>query len=369
MSARVRKTNLRWIAPAAAAGLVIASPSLWASLASAEPPLPPRSADEIIAGVLAVRPMAFSGEVSQTMQLGLPQFPFEANVDFANPNSMWSLASGSNTWRLWHDGDQSYRVAIIRGQSESDLISNGHVMWAWSSDSQQAVRTELPAGETTPPEDQPLPVPVPTDTAKEILREVEQYSTVATDANVRVAGRAAYELVITPTDDTTRVAQLRVAVDAETSLPLRLQVFSTGSAEPAIEIAFTKINYGAQNASTFEFTPPPGAEVIEASHPEVIEGEQQTPELPPAEVGPEAQGEPPVRSIGEGWSQIAIAEPGTQMGEVTANPVFAQLPHVQGEWGSGVVLDGALVSIVFSDDGRVAMGAVPAEALYEALAK
>ncbi|MDO5684346.1 MAG: hypothetical protein Q4G46_16160, partial [Propionibacteriaceae bacterium] len=90
---------------------------------------------------------------------------------------------GTNTWRLWYDGDRSYRVAMIRGQSESDLISNGSVLWAWSSQSQTTVRTELEP--PTSGQNHPVPAGSPQEAAREVLREFEQYSAVTTDANVR----------------------------------------------------------------------------------------------------------------------------------------------------------------------------------------
>lgn len=346
---------------------MIASPALWNTVATAEPTLPPRTADEIIANVLSADPVAFSGEVSQSMNLGLPTLPGQSGVDLTNPEAIWSLASGTNTWRLWYDGEHSYRVAILRGQAESDLISNGSVLWVWSSQSQTAVRTDLPSAPAEPG-DHPVPATSPQQVAQELLREIEQYSTVATDANVRVAGRAAYELVVTPTDSQTRVAQARIAVDAETSLPLRLQVFSTTSADPAIEIAFTKINFAVPNASVFEFTPPPGAEVIEgpkhelgADAPQSPADEVAVPEQP-GEVVPADQRP---TSIGEGWSQVVV----TPAFEQASNPLTEMLPRVSGKWGSGVALDGTLISVVFADDGRVAFGAVAPETLYQALAR
>ncbi len=360
------------MAPAAAASLVIASPGLLSSLASAEPVLPPRTADEIIADVLSAKPVAFTGEVVQTMELGLPSLGFEPGVDFTNPNSIWALASGSNTWRLWYDGGNSYRVAIIRGQAESDLISNGSVLWAWSSESQTAVRSELEPG--TSGDNLPLPAGSPQEAAVEVLRELEQYSAVSTDSNVRVAGRDAYELVITPSDDQTRVAQVRLAVDAETSLPLRVIVSSTTSATPAIEIGFTKINYSAPNPSVFEFTPPPNAEVIEAGHAGELESaerpEIEAPGAPADDVVPSEDAGPLTQ--GEGWSRVTVTPPmemDTGSPSPMDNPMVQLLPRVQGDWGSGVVLDGTLISVVIADDGRMAFGAVAPEALYQALAK
>ena len=375
-----RRTSFRWIAPAAAAGLVIATPGLLTVGASAEPTLPPRDAEEIIAAVIAAEPVAFSGEVTQEMDLGLPALPRDAGVDFTDPGALWSLASGTNTWRVWYDGGHSYRVAIIRGQSESDLISNGSVLWAWSSQSQTAVRTELGAAET--PDDHSVPTETPQDAAREMLRELGQYSAVATDENVRVAGRSAYEVVVTPQDDDqTRVAQVRMAVDAETSMPLRLEVYSTVTGRLAVDVGFTRIDYSTPNASVFEFTPPPGAEVVEGSwptaDPQLPTDEPMTPSDAQATPGADATTATPPNPVtmGEGWSQVTITSAGTQGASDSpgtpegANPLATVLPHISGDWGSGTVLDGTLVSFVFADDGRVAFGAVAPEALYEALAR
>lgn len=349
----------------------MAAPGLLSVGAQAEPTLPPRDADEIIAEVLSADPVPFSGELSQTMDLGLPSLPSDAGVDFTNPDALWSLASGTNTWRLWYDGDHSYRAAIIRGQSESDLISNGSVVWAWSSQSQTAVRTELAPTATT--DELPVPLESPQDAAKELLRELEQYSAVATDANVKVAGRAAYEVVVTPSDEQTRVAELRMAVDAETALPLRLEVLSTVTGEPAVEIGFTRIDYSRPNASVFEFTPPPNAEVIEKTLP------AEPPGLPTEHSAPEASPSdelmPAPTTVGEGWSQVTVipahGSPSTDQSPTAEadNPLADLLPRASGEWGSGAVLDGTLVSFVFADDGRIAFGAVEPEALYEALTR
>jgi hypothetical protein len=44
-----------------------------------------------------------------------------------------------------------------------------------------------------------------------------------------------------------------------------------------------------------------------------------------------------------------------------------QLKRVSGDWGSGRLLAGTAFSVVLTDDGRVAVGAVTPEALYKAL--
>jgi hypothetical protein len=49
--------------------------------------------------------------------------------------------------------------------------------------------------------------------------------------------------------------------------------------------------------------------------------------------------------------------------------VLKSLPTVSGSWGSGTLLRSALFSVVLTDDGRVAIGAVPPSVLYDALAR
>ena len=49
--------------------------------------------------------------------------------------------------------------------------------------------------------------------------------------------------------------------------------------------------------------------------------------------------------------------------------MLGKLPAVSGSWGSGHLLRSALVSAVLTDDGRVAIGAVPPQMLYAALSR
>jgi hypothetical protein len=50
------------------------------------------------------------------------------------------------------------------------------------------------------------------------------------------------------------------------------------------------------------------------------------------------------------------------------NGILKALPSTSGTWGRGHVLEGTLFSLVLTDDGRVAVGAVAPDQLYRALA-
>ena len=71
--------------------------------------------------------------------------------------------------------------------------------------------------------------------------------------------------MLTPTSTLTLVGRIAVAIDAETRLPLRLQVFPRGSDGAAIEAGFTAVSFEPIDPSMFAFTPPPGTTVRQAA--------------------------------------------------------------------------------------------------------
>ncbi len=94
---------------------------------------------------------------------------------------------------------------------------------------------------------------------------------------------------------------------------------------------------------------------------------------------------PPPTVVGSGWSQVVIARlpadlasgavpasaessSASPMAGLDAVALLASLPRISGEWGTGRVLSGTLVSAILTDDGRVAIGAVGPKTLSAALA-
>jgi len=182
-----------------------------------------------------------------------------------------------------------------------------------------------------------------------------------------------YELTLTPKQADTLVARVVIATDAETRVPLRVQVFSTEIPDPAFEVAFTSVDFAKPDADVFAFTPPPGADVTEHS---AADGDR-----PMAYSGskPDPAKQPTI--VGEGWSQVVVVPvPASGMADLTAAgedlpagagdalALLQALPRTSGDWGTGSVLSGTLFSAIMTDDGRIAIGAVTPEALGAALA-
>jgi hypothetical protein len=101
--------------------------------------------------------------------------------------------------------------------------------------------------------------------AQRALETLAPYAKVSVITASTVAGRPAYELVLTPISTLTLIGRIAVAIDAETRLPLRFQVFPRGSDAAAIEAGFTNVSFDPIDPSMYSFTPPPGATVRQAA--------------------------------------------------------------------------------------------------------
>ncbi|KZX20027.1 LolA family protein [Rathayibacter tanaceti] len=197
----------------------------------------------------------------------------------------------------------------------------------------------------------------PSAAAERLLSSIDPTTSVAVGSDVRVAGRDAYELVLTPRDSTTLVGSATVSVDGETGLPLGVAVTARGATAPAFSIAYTSIDLSTPDASLFSFTPPAGAEVIEQGAPE-----QGTTDAPtPAPDAPVDTNREDVTTTGTGWGTI-VELPAGDPGAL--GPLEAVTTPTEG----GRVLSSALVTVLLTDDGRVLAGSVPVEALRDAAA-
>jgi hypothetical protein len=79
--------------------------------------------------------------------------------------------------------------------------------------------------------------------------------------------------------------------------------------------------------------------------------------------------------VGTGWDTVVVTRAPADAGDnpLTGLPqelagLLSRLPSRSGDWGSGRVLEGTVFTAVVTDDGRVAVGAVGADAVYRALA-
>jgi hypothetical protein len=140
-----------------------------------------------------------------------------------------------------------------------------------------------------------------------------------------------------------------------------VQVLARGSKRAALDVSFTRFDDSVPSNDNFDWTPPPGA-VVNGTPPRHPPGFQ-----PPAS----ALEHPDVTPIGAGWSTVfkvtgvpTLSALGSQ--DKQAGALLAALPEVHGSWGSGRLFSSALLTALVTSDGRVFVGAVDPELLYQA---
>ncbi|TWE09433.1 LolA family protein [Rudaeicoccus suwonensis] len=387
MSLFDRRPALRWVAPGAALAVVVVGTQIATRLpADAAVTLPHITAAQLLTQVESAKPQALQGTVSVSMNLGLPSLPtsMTGGSDSAQPLS-W--LSGTHTAKVWYDGAAGSRVALLGDGSETDIYAISTGVWVWNS-ADRSVEHIAPPVVTGNHRQHPLKsnstgttadsqaLTTPEGVASWALQQLDATTAVTTSSNVSVAGRSAYQLVLTPKTSGTKIGSVRVAFDAATKVPLRAEVYAAGASSPAVSVGFSSVSFTKPAAGNFDFTPPPGAKVTV----------QQMPAKPSAN-SLSSLGLTAPTVTGTGWASVAtgtlpMTNPNVTEGDSgqgspqrTSNSATSMtqllklLPTVSGSWGTGHLLSTSLFTAVLANDGRYAIGAVPAQTLYTALAK
>lgn len=310
--------------------------------ASISDALPDTSPAVLLAGIEQAKNQPFSGTVVTQMSLGLPQLSASPDED-QGATSVAALLSGTHTMRVWYGAPDRQRIALIGPSSESDVFHSGHDVWQWDSDNRVATHTVLSGDDAQEPMTAESLTPQQLTTFA--LGAVDATTKVSIGPNRTVADRPAYDLVLTPHDGVSRIESVHIAVDGSTKLPLAVEVFSRGNPTPAVDVAFSGITVKRPPSGNFRFMPPPGAAVRERDS--AADG-----------------GEP--HTVGSGWASVVVYQPGAE--DALGLAATSALPAVRGTWGSGRLLDSNLLSVLFTEDGRILAGAVDPAALYSAAA-
>ncbi|WP_433225179.1 LolA family protein [Microtetraspora malaysiensis] len=382
---RIGTRAVRWGVPAAAvavvAGVVAAGPVIAA--VQGKPSLPRHTAAELLADAAekwqSGRLPQMSGTIVETASLGLPALPAAGGA-----TSPLGLLSGSHQAKVWYGGPDRLRLMVPDEMSESDLVVNGDQVWWWDSAANTATRVKgAPDGAGRPDAVPYRGTVTPAQAAEEALRAAGTDTEIAISEDATVAGRAAYQVVLTPKEAGSLVKEVRLAIDGETLVPLRVQLYAKGTAEPAFEVGFDSVTFTPPAPENFAFTPPPGAKVEETTAPSIGRG----PHGMDGMAGVDGQDGAAPRVVGDGWDRVVVVSlskgfegdlagaadraKGARDGDGVAslaNGMVKVATPVSGEWGSGRLIRTKLVSALLTDDGRMLAGAVTPEVLYAAAA-
>jgi outer membrane lipoprotein-sorting protein len=372
--------SLRWAAPVVAGVAVAAAAIIPSAAASADHPvLPARTAGQLLADLASVGPPTLSGTIVETARLGLPDL---SSLPGADGELSWAtLVTGSHTIRVWSSGASRQRVALLGQLAETDVIHDGKTLWTYSSQQNAVTHTTLPADVRSPDLTPASALPVtPAQAAAQALAAIDPTTRVSVDRTAEVAGRSAYQIVLDPKDSRSLVASVTIALDSQTTLPLRVQVYARGQQLPAFETAFTEISFAKPDPSVFAFVPPVGATVTQGffSSPGAVTGKirvrtsflggESSSQAAPGTVPGNTPGNSGsvvhvsagrgVTKLGDGWT--TVVETNLQVA-----PQLGPFTQFTTAVSGGHLLTTALVSVFFTNDGRVFIGSVNGPAIEQ----
>lgn len=352
-----RKTALSVAATGTAAGVVglvlIATP---AGAGEAPPALPPIGAEELVSSVLDLELPAFAGSVEVQNDLGLPI-----------PGVPGGQGDGTAA-QVWSDGTGKARLAVPGRQSETTIVDDGTTVWVWNSEDRTV--TKVPHDKNVA--DKPLEGKFadPAQAAAELVTAMQEDSTVTVDGTARVAGRPVYQLVLTPKPtEKTLLREIRVSVDSELRIPMSVEVLANGQADPALKVGFTEFRATQQDPNLFTFTPPAGATVTEKDVAEEFNGRGVEEMLAQADL----------KTVGRGWDIVAtgklpadaLAAAEDMSGQGGGRNLFTLLGTIGKQVpvgsGTGYVISASVGTAIITEDGRIAIGAVPEQVVIDAV--
>lgn len=337
--------------------------------------LPDKTPEQLLEFVADSDVDQLTATIEQTSELGIPDLGAltegltdrgsgpnaDDAPDAADINDLIALATGSHTAKVYLDGERA-RLQVLDSLAERNVYLDGDAGVAWfvDSESQTATRLTVTGGDGLDRPD-PAPMQTPESMLDDALAHLDETTEVTVGTDARVAGRDVYELVLEPRTADTLVGSVRFAIDGENGAVLAASVTARDQDQPAFSISFTDVSFSAPDASTLTFEPGPDTAVVEK---QLV--------LPSAEELAQKQGDaekdmtdaaaPTVH--GEDWSTV-VELPSRAGGPLEGLPAEQQalLDTITTPVDGGRVLETSLLTVMLTDDGRVLVGAVPAETL------
>ena len=384
------RISKRWV-PSIAVPAVIAVGAIAVPLQANAIDLPDLSPQQVMVLMQGTDVTEFSGTIVKSSNLGLPTLEFSsmmsedsiAQMEEKMPAEMADfvpaviesntltqaieLISGSHTIRVYVSGQDKLRAQILDPMSQRDLIVNGNEFWVYDAKMATALTgtVDIEADPAKQAEAEQkvldyadsiaLDLSSPEAIADYLVSMVDETSQIQVGKDHSVAGRSAYQLVISPESPNSLVASAAVSVDSETGMPLKVEIFSTTQVEAAMTVGFESISFGSVDQGLFSFTPPAGTSVETFDADELI-ATLDGYEKPEGYVSDyEVPAEPEV--LGSDWDSVVhlAALPADIPQDLMATELFADmLTEVPG----GKVFSTPLVNVLLTDSGEVYMGAV-----------
>ena len=231
---RAWHSGWRWLAVLTGIAVLCCLPVLASALPAGVQKLTPRQLENRILGS---QRMSFSGYAESDATFGLPPLPAFSSVT--------PLLDGVTRMRVWQASPDHWRVDTLSDAGENDAYQAGSNAFVWDSGEQLLTGIYGP---------QVIRLPraadlVPSALAIRVINEAGPGAKLSVLPPRRVAGESAAGLEIAPASRRSTVARADVWASPATGLPLLVEVFNRGSAEPALETQFLQAGPWTPEAS------------------------------------------------------------------------------------------------------------------------
>ncbi len=259
-------------------------PVLASALPASVPRFTPRQLENLILGS---QRLSFSGYAESDADFGLPPLPAFSTVT--------PLLDGVTRMRVWQAAPDHWRVDTLSDAGENDTYQVGDNTFVWDSGEQLLTGIYGPEVIRLPRAADLVPAAL----AVRLIEEAGPDAELSLLPPQRVAGQSAAGLAIRPASPQSTIAQADIWAAPGTGLPLRVEIFGRGSAQPALETQF--LQAGPWTPSSGVLTPQLGpGSGFTTTTPSAFAGVLQSldDEVLPGSLAGFARGRSPVPQIG-----------------------------------------------------------------------
>jgi hypothetical protein len=253
------------------------------------------TARQLESRVLGSQRLTFSGYAESDANFGLPDLPAFSSVT--------ALLDGVTRMRVWHAAPDRWRVDTLSDTGENDTYQAGVNTFVWDSGEQLLTGIYGPPTVRLPRAADLQPAAL----AALIINEAGAAAKVGTLPPQRVAGQSAAGLEITPAAPQSTIARADIWASPTSGLPLLVEVFDRGSAQPALETRFLQVGPWTPDAGVLTPQHAPGTGFTTTT-PSDFSGvlKNLDDELQPRSLAGLARQPSPVRQIGVYGNGLAV---------------------------------------------------------------
>jgi hypothetical protein len=329
----------RWALVGTGVACLLALPAVVSAVPVPAPGVDPET---LTARMLASSEQPYHGYAEGRGAMRLPELPGAADLS--------TLVSGTSRMRLWYESRDRWRTDLLYSGGERDRYRTPEGTWTWDSGTHGS--TFLP-GETQ----LRLPLPIdmtPPDLARRVLRAATPDEISALPGR-RIAGHEAAGLRIQPKSAASTVGHIDLWADADTGLPLRVEITADGRDHPSAETGFLDLAIEAPDPDLVRFEPPEGS-VTNGQESDAVDFVQAIELYSASKLPDELAGLPRrtrtatgAATYGEGFDVVGVLA----LPEQFVSETLRALPSSRRPWGhTAAVVSTPLVNgLLFADQG------------------